>query len=264
MALCGRPARQRSSAGQRYLAVAPARCDHWSPPSVRRVPVGRVGFYPAPVINRDAGGRASMTSQRGFWDRMAERYAARPIKDVAAYEAMLADAAGRLSPSDRVLEIGCGTGGTAIRLAPGVAQWTATDLSPEMVRIASAKPAPPNLSFVVADADLSTGEPPYDAVCAFLILHLVDDIRTTLSAIRDWLKPGGLLLSKTYCIGDMNPALRWGVIPVLQRIGWVPPIKSLMSQQLRAAIAEAGFEIEASRTFGSNSHAHYIVARKPA
>lgn len=205
-----------------------------------------------------------MTSQRGFWDRMAERYAARPIKDVAAYEAMLADAAGRLSPSDRVLEIGCGTGGTAIRLAPAVAHWTATDLSPEMVRIASAKPAPPNLSFAVADADLSTGEPPYDAVCAFLILHLVDDIRTTLSTIRDRLKPGGLLLSKTYCIGDMNPALRWGVIPVLQRIGWVPPIKSLTSQQLRAAIAEAGFEIEASRTFGSNRHAHYVVARRPA
>ena len=53
-----------------------------------------------------------------FWDRIAKRYAARIIKDPAAYEAMLADAAGRLRPTDRVLEIGCGTGSIAIRLAP--------------------------------------------------------------------------------------------------------------------------------------------------
>ncbi|MCW2284003.1 hypothetical protein M2323_001616 [Rhodoblastus acidophilus] len=36
-----------------------------------------------------------MASPSRFWDKLAERYAARPIKDVAAYDAMLADAAGR-------------------------------------------------------------------------------------------------------------------------------------------------------------------------
>ena len=77
-------------------------------------------------------------SDNRFWDRVAERYAARPIKDVASYEAMLADVASRLTASDRVIEIGCGTGGAAIRLAPGVSQWKATDSSPEMVRIARA------------------------------------------------------------------------------------------------------------------------------
>ena len=44
------------------------------------------------------------------WNRFADRYAARAIKDPAAYDAMLADGAGRLRPTDRVLEIGCGAG----------------------------------------------------------------------------------------------------------------------------------------------------------
>jgi len=202
------------------------------------------------------------TDAAKFWDRVAERYAARPIKDVAAYDAMLADAASRLAPSDRVLEIGCGTGGTAIRLAPGVAEWTATDLSAEMIRIASAKPAPSQLRFVVADAGGAFDGAPYDVVCAFLILHLVDDLRATLAKIYDALAPGGRLLSKTYCISDMNVAMRWAVIPALQAFGVVPPIKPLTERRLRQAIAEAGFTIEAARTFGRNRHAHYIVARK--
>jgi len=78
-----------------------------------------------------------------FWNRIAARYAARPLKNVPAYEATLADVASRLKGTDIVLEIGCGTGGTAIRLAPGVAQWTATDFSAEMVKIELMRWMPP-------------------------------------------------------------------------------------------------------------------------
>ena len=56
--------------------------------------------------------KSTMSRSRGqvFWDRFAERYAARQIKDVAAYEALIADAASRPTPDDTVLELGCGTG----------------------------------------------------------------------------------------------------------------------------------------------------------
>jgi SAM-dependent methyltransferase len=207
-----------------------------------------------------------MTDRSGvqFWDRVADKYAARPIKDVAAYDAMLADAASHLSASDRVLEIGCGTGGAAIRLAPGVAHWTATDASPEMIRIARAKPAPDNLTFMVVDAKPAEDGGRYDAVCAFLILHLVDDLDATLAAIHRQLKPGGLLISKTYCVRDMNIVMRRALIPALQAFGVVPRFAVLSEADLRRAITDAGFAIEAARTFGSNRHAHYIVARKSA
>ncbi|MCG6207037.1 class I SAM-dependent methyltransferase [Rhodopseudomonas sp. HC1] len=199
-----------------------------------------------------------------FWDRVAERYAARPIKDVAAYDAMLADAATRLSPTDRVLEIGCGTGGTAIRLAPHVAHYRATDGSAEMIRIAKAKPAPANLDFVVADAGQAFDGAPFDAICALLVLHLVPDMAATLRAIHQHLVPGGLLISKTYCFRDMNFVMRRLAIPALQLAGLIPRFAVLRAEQLRHAIAAAGFAIEDGRTFGTNRHAHYIVARKLA
>lgn len=124
------------------------------------------------------------TKSQKFWNRFAERYAARPLKNVPAYEAMLADVAARLKVTDRVLELGCGTGGTAIRLAPGVARWIATDFSSGMVRIARAKPAGGNLTFVVTDDANAFDGGPFDAVCAFSVLHLIDDMPAMLRSIR--------------------------------------------------------------------------------
>ncbi|MCP9629623.1 class I SAM-dependent methyltransferase [Rhodopseudomonas palustris] len=197
-----------------------------------------------------------------FWDKVAERYAARPIKDIAAYEAMLSDAASWLSSTDEVLEIGCGTGGTAIRLAPHVTRWRATDGSAEMIRIARAKAAPQNLDFVVADAERAFEGGPFDVICAFLVLQLVPDMRGTLQTIHRQLKPGGLLISKTYCFRDMNFVMRRLVIPSLQVAGFIPRFAVLRNAELRRAITDAGFTIEASHVFGTNQHAHYIVARK--
>lgn len=202
------------------------------------------------------------SKQQTFWNRIAGRYAARPLKDVAAYEAMLADVASRLKPSDRVLELGCGTGGTAIRLAVGVAHWTATDFSSEMIEIARAKPAGDNLSFVVADAGNSFDGGPFDAICAFNVLHLVEDHPAALARIFANLKPGGLLITKTWCFADMPVKLR-ALFSLLRVVGMFPATTSLTVPQLRQAILEAGFEIAEERIFGKYCQNPYIVARKP-
>ncbi len=202
------------------------------------------------------------SKQQTFWNRIAGRYAARPIKDVAAYEAMLADVASRLKPSDRVLEIGCGTGGTAIRLAPGVAHWTATDFSSEMIGIARAKPAGENLSFVVTDAKSAFAGGPFDAICAFNVLHLMEDPPATLDQIFANLKPGGLLISKTWCFADMGLKLR-ALFSLLRAVGMFPAVTPYTVLQLRHAILDAGFEIADERIFGKYWQNPYIIARKP-
>ena len=74
-----------------------------------------------------------------FWDKVAPKYAKRPIADMSAYDRTLARTATYLHESDRVLELGCGTGTTALRLADRVAAYTASDLSPGMIRIAREK-----------------------------------------------------------------------------------------------------------------------------
>ncbi|WFE74932.1 bifunctional 2-polyprenyl-6-hydroxyphenol methylase/3-demethylubiquinol 3-O-methyltransferase UbiG [Roseinatronobacter sp. S2] len=198
---------------------------------------------------------------RRFWNRIAQRYAARPLKDVPAYEAMLAATAACLSPSARVLELGCGTGGTAIRLAPQVAHWTATDFSAEMVRIASAKPRGTNLTFKVVDAANAFDDGPYDVVCAFNVLHLVDDLPGLLARAHANLRPGGVLISKTWCFAGVNPLLR-ALFRVLQVVRLFPDAAILSEAQLQQAIRGAGFDIVDQKVFGPHPQNPYIVARR--
>lgn len=204
----------------------------------------------------------STSSGQKFWDRFADRYAARPIKDVAAYEALLADAASRLEPRDRVLEIGCGTGGTAIRLAAGVAEYIASDFSAEMIRIARSKPAPDTLRFVVAEAERAFEGGPFDAICAFNVLHLTNDMPKVLDGIFKNLRPGGLLISKTWCFAGMSAKLRL-LFKALRLVRMFPPSTALSVDELHAAITQVGFEITDERIFGAYNQNPYIVARKP-
>lgn len=101
-----------------------------------------------------APGRTSAARKARFFDRIAVEYAADPIADMAGDENTLRRVQALLSADQDVLEIGGGTGTTALRLAPSTGRLLATDVSARMIDIArerlAAKPVP-QLSFAVAD-----------------------------------------------------------------------------------------------------------------
>jgi len=203
-----------------------------------------------------------------FWDRLARKYAADPIADMAGYEATLARTQGLLSPTHRVLEIGCGTGSTALRLAPSTGHLVATDVSAEMITIAREKLAAapqPNLEFQVADADAPVaGRAAYDVVLAFNVLHLVADLDAALASAVGALAPGGLFISKTPCIGDMNPLIRLA-LPVMRLVGKAPHVLVFRAPALQAALKRHGLDIVAVEHHGTKGKdiRSFIVARKP-
>ncbi len=205
-----------------------------------------------------------------FWDRMAQRYAAAAIADPAGYERTLARVAALLQPTDAVLEVGCGTGTTALRLAGGVRQWLGTDVSGRMLEIARAKLAAqpvPGLQFVQAAADGSAAPgPAFDAVLAFNVLHLVPDLPTTLRALHRQLRPGGLFVSKTPCVAELNPLIPRVLVPLMRALHLAPPVNSFRADALVAAVCEAGFVVEALERHGSRGRdlRAVIVARRPA
>ena len=204
-----------------------------------------------------------------FWDRIARKYAADPIADMPGYEATLRRVQGLLTAEMNVLEIGCGTGSTALRLAPFTRRLLATDVSAGMIGIAREKLAAeplPQLAFALADADAPAAGPgDYHAVLAFNLLHLVSDLDQALASAVQALRPGGLLISKTACVAEMNPLIRWLAIPVMRAFGKAPPVLCFDADELQAAMVRQGLVIEAVERHGTRGKdiRVFIVARKP-
>lgn len=165
-------------------------------------------------------------SDARFWDQSSRKSATAAIADQAGYERTLARTRALLEPAHRVLELGCGTGTTALRLAGDVQSYLATDISVEMIAIANEKRAAapfPEIVFSTATAEALTPETDqFDAVLGFNYLHLVRDLSGTLRRIHDLLAAEGLFISKTPCVGDMNPLLRLALLPAMRAIGKAP------------------------------------------
>lgn len=226
----------------------------------------------APFAHASPSARAGAPAARKarFWDRIAVKYAADPIVDLAGHEATLRRVQGLLSADQDVLAIGCGTGTTALRQAPSTRRLVASDASAGMFAIAREKPAAqplPLLNFDVADADAPiAGASEYDVVLAFNVLHLVTDLDRALELAVQALRPGGLLISKTACISEMNPPIPDLALPLMRAIGKAPHVLCFDADALRSAIARQGMDILSVERHGTRGKDFrvFIVARKPA
>ena len=88
----------------------------------------------------------------------------------------------------------------------------------------------------------------HDAVLAFNYLHLVRDLPGTLRRIHALLADGGLFISKTPCLGDMNPLIRLALLPAMRAIGKAPYAGAFSASALERQPAAAGFEILATKS----------------
>lgn len=206
-----------------------------------------------------------------FWDKAARKYAVSAIEDEAGFDRTLARTRAFIPAGARVLELGCGTGTAALRLADAAQSYLATDISAGMLAIAQEKlqAACENgfnaaLAFRQATADTLASEgAQYDVVLGFNYLHLAGSLPVVLGHIRSLLKPGGLFISKTPCVAEMNPLIRM-VIPIMRFMGKAPSVVTACSSaSLAQQIAEAGFDILENERHGTkkSDFRPFIVAR---
>lgn len=107
-----------------------------------------------------------------------------------------------LDPHWTVVDLGCGTGEWAERLAPVVARVIAVDREPSMLLAARRRlHAHPNVQFVDAELDsLPVTNATADFAVCSLVLHHIDNPAGAMAEALRVLKPGGRLL-----VMDMVP-----------------------------------------------------------
>lgn len=206
-----------------------------------------------------------MGTQQAFWNRLADRYAAQPVADEAAYQTKLAATRRLLRPDMELFEFGCGTGSTALAHAPFVRHIHAIDFSDRMIEIARGKAERAgigNVSFQTGAIESTELAPEsLDMVLGMSILHLLKDKRTAIAKTRRALKPGGVFITSTACLSEMMPLARF-VTPVTNRIGFLPHLDPMTPSQLREAMTAAGFIVE-HEWQPNRKAAVFMVARKP-
>jgi SAM-dependent methyltransferase len=111
-----------------------------------------------------------------------------------------------------ILELGCGTGNDAARLAREGYQVTAIDLSAEAIARAQARFGS-DVRFLVADMALPLPfrDASFDAVMSNVALHMFPDrvTRLVFAEIRRLVRPGGLFVFHVNAIEDRPLRARW-------------------------------------------------------
>jgi len=209
-----------------------------------------------------------MQNAAEFWDKVAPKYAKSPIADMDAYTYTLERTRSYLSADDQVLEVGCGTGSTALLLAGNVRHITASDVSPKMIEVGMQKAGDQgvsNVTFVTAELfDETIDDGPYDVVMAFNMLHLLEGPREAIRRINGLLKPDGLFISKTVCRPGAGAPFKYRflrlILPLMQLLGKAPYVNFMEVAELEDMVASEGFKIIEAGTYPPPSR--YIVARK--
>jgi ubiquinone/menaquinone biosynthesis C-methylase UbiE len=205
-----------------------------------------------------------MDQSARFWDRIAERYAKRPVADEAAYQKKLQVTRKYFQSNMEVLEFGCGTGSTAIAHAPYVKHILAIDISSKMIEIARGKAEAgkvENVTFRQSTIDgFLAPDQSFDAVLGLSILHLLDNKEEVIAKVHRMLKPGGIFVTSTACIGDTMKFFRL-IVPIGKLFRLMPTVKVFTTKELEDSLTGSGFAIDYQWQPGKGK-AVFIVAKK--
>jgi tRNA (cmo5U34)-methyltransferase len=176
------------------------------------------------------------------WEWDPDTYLAEMAAEIPGYEELQEAVAAATAGirATRVLELGTGTGETALRVRSihPEASWVGIDSSQAMLARAQERLPDADLRLQRLEDDLPPG--PFDLVLSALAVHHLDGAgkRELFSRAAGVLRPGG-----TFVLGDVvvPPAGQEGPID----IDWVVDKPDSVEDQL-AWLREAGFEADAS------------------
>lgn len=224
----------------------------------------RIAQCPVHPVNHKKSQKKKMDKSEKFWNRNANGYDREEMKDRAVRTKILEKVRNHLEKKDDVLDYGCATGIIANEIAGDVNTVHGIDISPEMIRIARNKAIEHSIRNVaytrstIFDTGLKEGT--FDVILGIYVLHLLEDMPDVLRRIHELLKPGGLFISVTPCLGKKSLA---GIALLLvSKTGLIPTLKLLNLPDLEGSITHTDFEILETERLQQSGRQYFIVAKK--
>ena len=186
---------------------------------------------------------------RRYWNSFAKRYD-RSMTLLGRSLPRMVELVGEVvCGSADLLEVAAGTGLVTPTLARSAVNVVATDYAPAMVERLEARVrclGLENVRIELADLYSLQYEPSsFDAVVATNVLHLVPDLPGALAALRRVLRPGGRLVSPTYCHDETVTS--WLVSRALAVSGF-PGQRRFSTRTLRQALETSGLHVGRTET----------------
>ncbi len=207
-----------------------------------------------------------MQNNEIFWNKISSKYDLQvKNKYEQTYINTIKKTRNYLKETDVALDYACGTGITTVELARDVKQIYAIDISQDMINIAKEKSQKNNISNIKYDVtdvfDEKYSKESFDVLMAFNILYFIKDTNSVIKRINELLKPGGVFISATDCLGEKR-TFKTMIGYLLGKIGIVPSMKMFKMDQLKNIIKRNGFSIVETENLYDSPPNLYIVAKK--
>ena len=206
-----------------------------------------------------------MNKSEKFWDKRSSGIDKRAKKHEQTYIKTTENTKHHLTSSDIVLDYACGTGIITNDIAGNVKEIHAIDISSKMIEVAKRKADKRNIENITFTQssifDERFKQESFNVIVAFNILHLLEDTQKVMQQINKLLKPGGLFISTTVCVGEQKMVVSMFLL-LLIKIGIAPYIRMFKISELEELIANGKFHIVETETLYHTSPTYFIVAKK--
>jgi ubiquinone/menaquinone biosynthesis C-methylase UbiE len=198
-----------------------------------------------------------------YWNKRAATYDEQVMGEYAdANEKTVSMSLAYLKDTDEMLEIACGTGVMTLGIVNHVSHLTAIDISSAMLdRLREKAQGRTDLTLMHTDIfDHEFDDKQFDVIAAYNVLLYMENIDEVLHRIHSLLRPGGMFLSASDCVGgldneDAKEKRRRVEKGELSFVGFFTP------EELVKTIEEAGFTVLESENIHDGTPNQFIAAK---
>lgn len=207
-----------------------------------------------------------------FWDKQADNFDKRASYTEQTHLKTVEYTKKYLNCSDIVLDYGCATGTVAIKIADKVKKIHGIDISSRMIDAAKRKSAEhkiENIDFAQSTIfNEKFRKESFDLILALNILLHVEETQKVMQRINELLKPGGLFISATACLGEkqtFSGILAFILLKIavfFMKIGGIPGVRFFTISELEDSITDQNFQIVETVSLAQITTNRFIVAKK--